>query len=445
MHITVNKSLLLITAFFFFTACQEEEPDPVNDDPIVEECDKDVIIDNTNSIEGYTDKESYWPGETVHFMLHNTASECDIEIIRHGVTDESIEVISSVTTTAQNYNCRSYSFGCDWDVTYSYDLPASVESGIYSAKLTNDLGESFNICFVVKGDGAAEYAVLANTNTWQAYNDWGGHSFYRYDLDEERQHSEIISFDRPNVRAIPYGNTGHLVAAELHLHRWMTTKGYDYEVISDRDIHDGIIDLSNYQTLVLNVHPEYWTPQMKFFLNVFIQNGGNIINLGANCIYWKSIIVDNKIEKKKKGHNFFLEPNEPGGRWRDLNEHESALLGVQYDRRGYNTYHPYIVYNSSHWVFSGTGLNDLDIFGDECLNGAGASGLETDKMTTLSPSSTVFLAKGSNPEDGGASMIYYEHSSGSKIFSAGSITYTGSLSVDPVLEQITTNVFEYFH
>jgi len=74
--------------------------------------------------------------------------------------------------------------------------------------------------------------------------------------------------------------------------------------------------------------------------------------------------------------------------------------------------------------------------------GGAASGHETDKMTIHSPSNAVFLAKGTNPDGGGATMCFYEHQSGAQIFSVGSITFTGSLAVDPICDQIGVNVFD---
>ena len=41
-------------------------------------------------------------------------------------------------------------------------------------------------------------------------------------------------------------------------------------------------------------------------------------------------------------------------------------------------------------------------------------------------------------------MIYYENTNVGKLFSAGSLVYTGSLLVDSDISQLTKNVFEHF-
>ena len=108
---------------------------------------------------------------------------------------------------------------------------------------------------------------------------------------------------------------------------------------------------------------------------------------------------------------------------------------------------PYRTIRADHWVFDGTGLRN----GDEleaavCTNilPGGASGYETDKMSPHSPANTVLLAKGLNPDDGGAEMTCYELDKGGAAFAAGSITWPASLLVDEAVSRITANVIRRF-
>jgi hypothetical protein len=108
---------------------------------------------------------------------------------------------------------------------------------------------------------------------------------------------------------------------------------------------------------------------------------------------------------------------------------------------------PYQVVEPSHWVFAGTHLKKGDIFGAESLQErcyGGASGHETDKRGPHSPASCTLLAKGLNPDDGGAEMICYEPGGGGAVFSVGSITYVASLLVDSVVSRITRSVIDRF-
>ena len=54
------------------------------------------------------------------------------------------------------------------------------------------------------------------------------------------------------------------------------------------------------------------------------------------------------------------------------------------------------------------------------------------------------FAKGENPDNGGADMIYYEMPSGGKVFSAGSIAWNASIFIDDKVSKITRNVIENF-
>jgi hypothetical protein len=54
------------------------------------------------------------------------------------------------------------------------------------------------------------------------------------------------------------------------------------------------------------------------------------------------------------------------------------------------------------------------------------------------------LAKGTNPDDGGADLAYFETSGGGAVFSAGSITWTSAILVDESVSRITANVLKRF-
>jgi hypothetical protein len=107
---------------------------------------------------------------------------------------------------------------------------------------------------------------------------------------------------------------------------------------------------------------------------------------------------------------------------------------------------PYAVEDASHWALEGTGLRRGDCFGATSLHErvpGGASGHETDKVTASSPVTVERIAKGTNPDRGGAEMIYMELGNGA-VFSTGSITWVASLLTDPHVSRITANVLRRF-
>ncbi|MFN7937140.1 MAG: DUF6605 domain-containing protein, partial [Bryobacteraceae bacterium] len=128
-------------------------------------------------------------------------------------------------------------------------------------------------------------------------------------------------------------------------------------------------------------------------------------------------------------------------------ESEANLLGVVCTETGIMTSAPYRVIDPDHWIFEGTGLRKGDEFGKDTLHErvpGGASGHETDKRSASSPANTMLLAKGTNPDDGGAEITIHEPGKGAAVFSVGSITWVSALFCDPHVSRITRNVLTRF-
>jgi N,N-dimethylformamidase len=181
------------------------------------------------------------------------------------------------------------------------------------------------------------------------------------------------------------------------------------------------------------------------------ERGGKLLYLGGNGLNCEVEFLD---ESTMRVRNSSIGSNGPLMRERGMesrfgvyNESEAHLLGVVYSDAGVMTAAPYRVVDETHWVFEGTGLKNGDIFGQESLHmrvPGGASGHETDKMSPHSPQHTRLLAKGLNPDDGGAEMVIHETESGGAVFSVGSITYVSSIVVDEHISKITANVLKRF-
>jgi N,N-dimethylformamidase len=128
-------------------------------------------------------------------------------------------------------------------------------------------------------------------------------------------------------------------------------------------------------------------------------------------------------------------------------ESEANLLGVVFTPAGAMTGAPYRVIDEDHWAFERTGLKKGAIFGKPCLHQrcpGGASGHETDKVSPSSPKNIRVLARGENPDAGGAEMVAFDTPGGGAVFSAGSINYVASLPVDYAVSRMTANVLWRF-
>jgi hypothetical protein len=434
-----------------------------------------------------------WPkwcrgGDPVEFRVH-AVEPYKLGLLRYGLEKEFIRNIGWY----DNHGPRAVmqvlpdahfeQTGVAWDNGHGVHrqvINAPERSGLYYFHTKGESGDFFSFPFVVapREPGAA-VAVLASTNTWNAYNAFGGRSNYimaarmietpivnsksdlpRYklsDYGEWKSSTEFapLSFDRPD----PYNHVPeevqctdpiegrqacHLAPAEWRLLGWLEREGVTHDLYADYQLHDGTLDLDAYRVLILNTHPEYWSADAYRRVKRWVfERGGRLMYLGGNGI-------NCAVEFLNDGRAMRCLNQWPAGyesRFHAQVESEANLLGVVFTDPGAMTVAPYEVVDSKHWVFAGTGLRKGDRFGTRMLHaryGDGASGHETDKVSGSSPTNLTLLAKGLNPDDGGAHMAYFETSGGGAVFSVGSITFPSALFCDEPCSRITANVLRRF-
>ena len=418
-------------------------------------CDPSIEIINISNIEGYTDCISYYPGDTIKIYASSKSKNFDVDFIEQSLQKKSLLKFTSSKGSVQNYNQCSFKDGCNWAITEKIIIPTNSNSGYKTIRLSNDYGQ-FQIPIIVKSRLKSNILCIASTNTWHAYNGWGGASFYRYNFIDscvnKPFYSSQLSTCRPLEIVSDLTYQGHLFDAELGLIHWLEKKEYNFDVITDKDLHDNPDIVNGYKIVFLNTHSEYWSENGLHGLEEYIQNQGSLCYLGANGLYWKVTINENTIECQKE-NGLHICDSTKGGLWRNLGRPEEKLIGVSYNRTGYNTYMPYVVINEEHWLYEKTNLKNGDLFG-KSLNRKFASGHETDKTTINSPKNVVIIARGLNQEavdelgkpgadkNGGADMIFYKHPAGGYIFSSGSITSGASMLIDTNMSTIMTNLLE---
>jgi hypothetical protein len=433
-----------------------------------------------------------WPkwcraGDSVEFRVH-AVEPYKLTLFRYGLHKEYLRNVGwfdnhGPRAIMQTLPDRHFvETGVAWDSGFGVHrqlITAPPRTGLYYFHAKTETGKFFSFPLVVApAQPRASIAVLASTNTWNAYNPFGGRSNYimagamidtpivnskadlpRYKLKDYGEWKSAadfapLSFDRPE----PYNHVpedvectdniegrqaSHLAPGEWRLLGWLEQKGYTYDFYADAQLHDGTLDLDRYRVLIISTHPEYWSAEMYWKVKRWVfERGGKLMYLGGNGL-------NCRVE--------FL----PGGGMRCLNhwpagkesrfhaeaESEANLLGVVYTDPGAMTVAPYEVVEPGHWVFAGTHLQRGDLFGTRTLHqryGDGASGHETDKIGPSSPKNVQLLARGLNPDDGGAHLVYFDTPSGGAVFSAGSITYPSALLCDELTSMITLNVIRRF-
>ena len=337
--------------------------------------------------------------------------------------------------------------------------------------------------------------MLASTNTWNAYNNYGGRSNYinanrlpgtpvvyaRQDLDRyhdktpfgtwkhrdeeyqplsfDRPEPNNHMFDEPEVTAPVAGRVQCGQApGEWRLYGWLEREGFEYDLYAEAQLHDGTLPLDAYRVLIIAVHPEYWSREMYRAVKAWVfERGGRLMYLGGNGLNCEvTFAADGSmrcLSHLRSLHGELGGCSDDGktryeSRFHRTLESEASLLGVVCSETGIMTAAPYRVVDDSHWMWAGTILTNGDLFGEKTLHEripGGASGHETDKRSASSPANTVLLAKGINPNDGGAEIVMHEPAEGGgAVFSVGSISWVSALFPDENVSTVTRNVLERF-
>ncbi|MEX2262258.1 MAG: N,N-dimethylformamidase beta subunit family domain-containing protein [Bryobacteraceae bacterium] len=449
-----------------------------------------------------------WPkwvrgGETAEYRVH-AVEQYQLTLWRYGLKKEFVRMIGWMDEHGPQANRQVLpdgdftQTGACWN-TDGYASPpviaAPERSGLYYLRARTQSGNWFSFPWVVApARPAAKIAVLASTNTWNAYNSFGGRSNYinadhlperpvvnaRQDLDRYQKPSlfgtwkpkdeeyQPLSFDRPEPNNHMFDDPeaadpvqGRVqcgqAPGEWRLYAWLEREGFDYDLYAEAQLHDGILPLDAYAVLILAVHPEYWSREMYFAVKRWVfERGGRLMYLGGNGLNCEVTLSPdgrmrclshlNSLHGELGGHSEDGMVEYESRMHRTL-ESEANLLGVVCSAPGLMTAAPYRVVNASHWVFEGAGLRDGDLFGEHTMHErvpGGASGHETDKRSASSPPDTLLLAKGTNAEDGGAEIVYHEPHGGAAVFSVGSITWVAALFTDDRVSRITRNVLKRF-
>ena len=348
-----------------------------------------------------------------------------------------------------------------------HGITAPSQSGLYFLHATTATGTFCGFPWLVSpAQPASQIAVLASTMTWNAYNSFGGRSNYfsqaglsatptvnsrqdlgRYTTPDTWPYevtSAPLSFQRPQeANQVPAdseitdpipGRLGSALAPGLwRLLGWLERENFDHDLYPDTALAGGELDLQQYRVLILDNHPEYWTPGIYQALKKWVtEEGGVLLYLGGCAGYAEAELPDSEtLLCRREGY------------WDLRGEAVHELLGIGYTHAGFQTGAPYRVIDASHWIFNDTGLANGDLFGQQSLHErcpGGASAHELDTLQTERPENLQHLAKGTNPEDSGADLVAYTTTSGGQVFSVGSLCWTLALPIDETISKITANV-----
>jgi len=437
-------------------------------------------------VEGYASQLSYAPGEEATFHVSSSAPRYTVEIARIGASREIVWKSGDLTGAEHPVPENASSHGCGWPVAFKVPVAANWKSGYYVATLrAQDSGGRYSqrgrrtaeseMYFVVRsahpGRDTKILLQLA-TNTYNAYNNWGGFSLYAYNGRGKNQGSRV-SFHRPG---------GSLFSRwEQQFVAWAERSGYvlDFAVNSDLEFRPEL--LQSYK-LVLSVgHDEYWSAPMRDHLEAFIGRGGNVAFFSGNSVCWQVRSEDNGQALVCWKQNYHQDPVYATGQYATLtslwSHHlikrpENTMTGVGFLWGGYRKSHgqfmdepaEFTVHRPEHWVFAGTDLKRGATFGgQDTIVGYECDGCEltwrdglpyptgndgTPKnLTVLStcpvrwhPNDAEWYEKWEKGRTGNAVMGLYER--GGTVFTAGTTDWSHGLGKDATVDRITRNILD---
>lgn len=378
-------------------------------------------ITHYDAVEGYLGRLSYAPGDEATLHVCSRADRYDVEIHRWGATREPVWSAAGLAGSIPPTPVGADSHGCAWPVSLRIPVDARWRSGFHHVTLTAR-GETADrepdravghAGFVVRaGAERAQVLLVLATNTYHAYNTWGGCSLYtgghrvsferpfgrgmimRPDTErDDRKARPRYRGEAPDVDGLVYqeyrgahGYPGYMGSAgwftyERRFVEWAEREGIELDVAVSSDLERDPSVVDGYD-LVLGVgHDEYWSAGQRATIERHIAGGGNYASLSGNTMFWQVRLEDGG--RALTCHKYGAHLRDPvvgtdeqasmTGMWADplVGRPETGVLGAGsawglYNRFGQATPRgsgAFTVYRDRHWLFEGTGLRYGDLLG----------------------------------------------------------------------------------
>ncbi|MCW5920770.1 MAG: DUF4082 domain-containing protein [Saprospiraceae bacterium] len=258
------------------------------------------------SIQGFADGLSVNKGETVRFKIDVTGAATDytIKIYRLGYYGGDgarlVADLGTFTGVAQPAPATDPVTGLvdcgTWAESANWAVPSGAVSGIYIAKLTRlDNNGASHIAFIVRDDeGNADLLFKTMDATWQAYNGYGGNSFYTGSVPGfPNGHAAKISYNRPFLTRGGGGGSSSsedwLFNAEYPMIRFLERNGYHVSYTTDLDMERDPDPIDTDHKVILSVgHDEYWSAAERTKFENARNAGVHLAFFSGNEVYWKT-------------------------------------------------------------------------------------------------------------------------------------------------------------
>jgi len=438
-----------------------------------------------DAVEAYGSRLSVAPGETLGLHVRCTMPTYRLEVRRvSGVTtDADAPVVWSAADLPgvdHPTPADADSNGCGWPVSVEIPVGADWPSGAYLVTLVADGAPAeratAHAFFAVRAARpTARILMVLATNTYNAYNAWGGRSLYTGgrrvsfdrpfirgllarpdDGDEDRKSPPCPPGQTPDIdgdRYVAYRTPRHYPPSvgssgwhtyERRFAQWAAAQGIGLDFAVSQDLAE-VPGLTDGYPLVIGVgHDEYWSKPQRDAIEAYVRGGGHYASFSGNTIFWQVRFDDTG--RHMTAFKYAAHRDDPvvgtadersmSGMWCDplVGRPEWEFLGAGsayglYARFGWSVPRSpggFTVYRDTHWMFEGTGARYGDLIGAvhgsvgyETVGvrlGIDEYGLPISVTPGAPPTEIVAWAPASNLGDGD--------------YPAGSVSFTGNEQVD---------------
>ena len=329
-----------------------------------------------------------------------------------------------------------------WTMTAEIDTQGWPEGAYLLAVTSEQAGATRYVPLTLRSaDARGRLLVVSSVLTYQAYNQWGGHSLYHGPDGSLAQRSRAVSFDRPYDQE---SGAGQFFAMDAPIVRAAEDAGLPLAWATDYDlaVDPGLVRGAT--GIVFGGHAEYWTPAERTAVIDAVAHGTNLASFGANTAYWRIRMAGAQagpdslagrrdgrprvVFASKNAAEDPLATKDPAGttvkfRSPPKASHEAELAGVAYDCNPVRD--DWVVSDASWWGFEGTGASAGSRL-------KGVVGNEIDRAYALSPGPGPgqVVAYGRVTCRGGTTAytgLYTSTPSGAGIFAAGTLGWPGGL------------------
>jgi methionine-rich copper-binding protein CopC len=466
----------------------------------------------STAIQGFADPFSVNVGGSINFKIKTSAALYAIDIYRIGyyggdgarlITSLVPDILASQNQPPCNTNTVTGLVDCgNWSVSANWNVPATAVSGVYFARIyrTDGTTGANQIPFVVTDNSShSNILFVTSDETWQAYNDWGGYSFYSGNATgspwccsaQNPGRAVQLSYNRPwatRYDSVSPNGQDFFFYAEFPMIQFLEKNGYDVSYVSQIDVaQSGAASMIEQHKVVMNTgHSEYWDAGDMSSLTSARNAGVNLALFTGNTAWWKTRWANSQygnepyrtlITYKESLDSTQSDPADPPtwtGAWRDPRfsppadaSPENALTGQLWDVNccSYADTVPSAYSKLQLWkntAVASLGSGQTYTMPDETLgyewdsdvdNGFRPAG-EIDMSQTCENNVLEKLATVTEEMVSGTacnSLTLYRASSGALVFDAGTIQWAWGLESDhdgdsqnppdPAMQQATVNLF----